>query len=153
MDKDVAFESIENTETKEVIESISGEEFLTEFKRRYKVYEYTKGKGIRITPTIPKQVRKEFLKIQRNEAKFLKGLDDENMLDALEKISDEGFLIQNEKDLKVIASLTSQVCLDSPFNTIEFWNQFEDQTGMLSRVFTEIIEICGATEKEIIRFR
>ncbi len=154
MDTESAFESIENQETKEVIDSISGEEFLTEFSRRYKVYEYTEGKGIRITPTIPKHVRKEFLKLQRGEAQLLKSIEkEEDFVTALEKISDEGFLAKNDADLKTIATLTSLVCLDTPFNAEEFWNQFEEKTGMLSQVFTEIVEICGATEKELIRFR
>jgi len=94
MNTESAFESIENQETKEVIDSI--------FRRRIphrvfpddtKVYEYTEGKGIRITPTIPKHVRKEFLKLQRGEAQLLKSIEkEEDFVTALEKISDEGFL-------------------------------------------------------------
>ena len=154
MDTESAFESIENQETKEVIDSISGEEFLTEFSRRYKVYEYTEGKGIRIVPTIPKNVRKEYLKIQRDEARLLKKLESgDNILDTIEMVTESGFAESSEKDLLKLGGLTAQLCIDKPFNTKEFWNTFEDKTGMLSQVFSEIIDICGSVEKDLIKFR
>ena len=130
-----ALAELRGVQAKGAVDTIEVKQLIAESRKQTRIFKYGSVE-IEIYASIPKSIPKLLAKMEsavKNEE-----LTPEEMV-SLEEYFSYTFM--------------SQMCVNDPHNTMEFWFAFDAETGVVSKMSKDIMVQASETKDKIIEFR
>ena len=158
MDENIAFEELEETVESQTEENLEILNLISNINSEFKIVKIN-DYDLRVRPVIPRGTKTKIFKIFRkagktfSEAKKVQKSaedDPEKLLNFFDEIYNDK---DHNKNIKEVAVILSELCIDKPYTDPKVWIKIEEETSQIEKVFSDVLDTIMKSEESIGKFR